>query len=174
MSFSGQAAQILKSYPGARFQLIGSALFAEREFEQSLHDLCATLGIADRVEFVGFVNDVQARLEQLDIFVHASTTGEPFGQVIVEAMAAAKPVVATNGGGVPEIVLDGVTGILVPMGDANRMGDAIEFLLQNPERAQEMGRVGRRRVLDQFTIQKSAAMVQSVYQQVIAGASTKR
>ena len=59
-----------------------------------------------------------ARIAELDIVVHASTTGEPFGQVIIEGMAEQRPVVATNGGGVPEIVQDGVTGLLVPMGDA--------------------------------------------------------
>ncbi len=165
--FLRAAAQILKTYPGARFELIGAALFAEREFEDSLHQLCRTLGIEKSVEFVGFVDDVPARLEQLDLFVHASTTGEPFGQVIVEAMAAAKPVVATNGGGVPEIVIDKVTGLLVPMGDAVAMAEAVEFLLANPEQAQEMGRVGRGRVLDEFTIQKSAKMVEDVYKRLL-------
>ncbi len=165
--FLRAAAQILKAHPGAQFELIGAALFAERDFEDSLHQLCRTLGIVESVTFVGFVDDVPARLEQLDIFVHASTTGEPFGQVIVEAMAAGKPVVATNGGGVPEIVIDKVTGLLVPMGDSVAMAEAVEFLLANPEQAQQMGRVGRKRVLDEFTIQKSARMVQDVYKQLL-------
>ncbi len=165
--FLKAAAQILQRYPNARFELIGSALFAERDFENSLHELCRTLHIEQSVEFVGFVEDVFSRLEQLDVFVHASTTGEPFGQVIVEAMAAAKPVVATNGGGVPEIVVDGVTGLLVPMGDPVRMAEAVEFLLDHPHRAQEMARLGRQRVLEGFTIQKSAGMVQDVYKQLL-------
>lgn len=165
--FLQAAAQILQRYPEARFELIGAALFAEREYEDSLHELCRTLNITSSVEFVGFVEDVQARVEELDIFVHASTTGEPFGQVIVEAMAGAKPVVATNGGGVPEIVVDGVTGILVPMGEVARMAEAVEFLLENPELAHQMGQRGRQRVLEHFTIQKSASMVQDVYRQVL-------
>ena len=64
-------------------------------------------------------------MRKLDILVHASTIGEPFGQVIVQAMAAGKPVVATNGGGVPEIVIHGITGFLVPMADATAMSSAI-------------------------------------------------
>lgn len=75
------------------------------------------------------------------MLVHASTTGEPFGQVIAEGMAAGKPVVATRGGPVPEIVQEGVTGLLVPVGDAPGMAEAIMQLLSEPDRAQQMGKL---------------------------------
>jgi glycosyltransferase involved in cell wall biosynthesis len=125
------------------------------------------LYLTDAVEFAGFVEDVPARIAELDIVVHASTTGEPFGQVIIEAMAEQKPVVATNGGGVPEIVQDGITGLLVPMGDAPALADALRYLLDHPEIAAQMGREGRKRVLAQFTIQRTARMVESVYRELL-------
>jgi glycosyltransferase involved in cell wall biosynthesis len=126
-----------------------------------------TLRLEEAVEFAGFIEDVPARIAQLEIVVHASTTGEPFGQVIIEAMAEGKPVVGTNGGGVPEIVEDGVTGMLVPMGDAARMTEALTYLLVNPGAAAQMGRNGRAPAAAQFTIQRTARMVEAVYREVL-------
>lgn len=151
----------------AKFQIIGAPLFSEREYEAELHALCERLGVKDMVEFTGFVDNVSERITKLDIVVHASTTGEPFGQVIIEGMAGTKPVIATNGGGVPEIVEDGVTGMLVPMGDVVAMANAIEFLLENPEAARQMGLRGRERALAHFTIQMTARKVEAVYDQIL-------
>jgi glycosyltransferase involved in cell wall biosynthesis len=162
-----KAAALLKAkHPQAKFEIIGAALFAERSYEADLRKLCDDLNLNDTVEFAGFVENVPSRIAELDIVVHASTTGEPFGQVIIEGMAEQKPVVATNGGGVPEIVQDGITGLLVPMGDALRMAEAIDYLLTHPDEATEMGVRGRERVQTHFTIQKTARMVEAVYGEV--------
>jgi len=166
--FIKAAALLHARHPLAKFEIIGSALFSERAYEDSLHALCLKLGVESAVEFVGFVDDVRARIAQLDIVVHASITGEPFGQVIIEGMAEQKPVVATNGGGVPEIVEDGVTGLLVPMGNSEKMAEAIDYLLLHPEEAARMGVLGRQRVQARFTIQKTARMVEDVYREVLA------
>ena len=111
----------------------------EKFLEDELKAQAARLGLTDVVEFTGFRSDVPLLIQQLAVLVHASTTGEPFGQVIVQGMAASRPVVATNGGGVPEIVVDGVTGYLVPMSDAQAMAEAISRLLSSPSQAAEMG-----------------------------------
>jgi glycosyltransferase involved in cell wall biosynthesis len=162
-----KAAALLKAkHPEAKFEIIGAPLFAERSYEADLRKLCDELNLNDTVEFAGFVENVPSRIAELDIVVHASTTGEPFGQVIIEGMAEQKPVVATNGGGVPEIVQDGITGLLVPMGDALRMAEAIDYLLTHPDEATEMGVRGRERVQTHFTIQKTARMVEAVYGEV--------
>lgn len=165
--FLQAAAALHPVYPTTRFEIIGAALFSEREYEAHLHELCRALRLEEVVEFTGFIEDVPARIAELDLVVHASTTGEPFGQVIIEAMAEQKPVVATDGGGVPEIVEDGITGILVPMGDAARMTEALTYLLANPEVAAQMGRNGRARVAAQFTIQRTARKVEAVYREVL-------
>lgn len=166
--FLQAAAEVYKRFPRTRFQIIGAALFKEQQYEQEMRELARTLGLEDAVEFTGFRNDVPDLMRKLDILVHASTTGEPFGQVIVQGMAAGKPVVATNGGGVPEIVIHGVTGLLVPMRDAPAMSSAICALLDSPDMAAAMGRAGRIRVLEHFTIEQSARKVEGAYAQVLS------
>ena len=165
--FLQAAALVRRRYPSACFQIIGAALFSEQEYEQEIHALAASLDLEGTVEFTGFRGDVQALVSRLDILVHASTTGEPFGQVIVEGMAAGKPVVATRGGGVPEIVVDGETGVLVPMGDAPAMADAILSLLDDPAAARRLGRMGRRRVGEHFTTALTARRVEAVYSRLL-------
>jgi len=164
--FLRAAAEVHKQFPHARFQIIGAALFEEQHYEIEMQKLAKDLGIAHVVEFTGFRNDVPDLMRNLDILVHASTTGEPFGQVIVQGMAAGKAVVATNGGGVPEIVVHGETGLLVPMDDAPALSSAISALLNAPELAAEMGRAGRRRVLEHFTIEQTARKIETVYAQL--------
>ena len=165
--FLEAAAIVRRQWPGARFQIIGAALFQEKHLEEDLQAQAAGLGLIDVVEFTGFRSDVNLLIQQLTILVHASTTGEPFGQVIVQGMAASKPVVATDGGGVPEIVVDGVTGYLVPMSDPAAMAAAISTLLSAPAQAAEMGRRGRERILEKFTIQSSARTLEGVYAAVM-------
>lgn len=161
--FVAAAAEVLKQYPSARFQIIGSTMFGEESYEQEVHAQVSALGIDANVEFTGFCEDVYARINALDILVHASTVGEPFGQVVVEGMVAGKPVIATRGGGVPEIVLDGETGYLVPMGDSEAMAKALCVLLSDPVAAKTMGERGRERVLQHFSIALTAQRVQSLY-----------
>jgi glycosyltransferase involved in cell wall biosynthesis len=164
--FLEAAARVAKRFPNARFMIIGAALFTEHDYEQEVRRLPAKLGIENLVEFTGFRDDVERMIDELDLVVHASTTGEPFGQVIIEGMAAGKPIVATNGGGVPEIVEDGTTGILVPMGDAPAMAEAICRMLADPAKAREMGRRGRQRVESHFTLERTARRVEDVYREI--------
>src|SRR5207302_666535 len=127
--FIAAAAQVVKRFPSARFEIIGSALFGESAYEEEVRSQVKSLGLEGVVTFTGFCEEVLVRIQGLDILVHASTIGEPFGQVVVEGMVLGKPVVATNGGGVPEIVVNGETGVLVEMGDATAMAEAICGLL---------------------------------------------
>lgn len=169
--FLKAAALVHARFPEARFQIIGAALFGEQEYERELYQLVVANGIEASVEFLGFQKDVPPLIRALDILVHASVVGEPFGQVIVQGMACGKPVVATNGGGVPETVVDGQTGLLVPMGDEVAMAAAIEHLLSDPAAAAAMGEHGRKRVIERFTIEQSARRVTEVYE-YIAGRRT--
>jgi glycosyltransferase involved in cell wall biosynthesis len=172
--FLRAAADIRCQYPNARFQIIGSTLFAEKSYETEVRNLASQLGLEDVVEFTGFRTDVPDLIAKLDILVHASTTGEPFGQVVIEGMAAGKPVVATNGGGVPEIVVEGVTGFLVPMGDPVAMAAAIRTLLADPSRREQMGQAGRQRVLDHFTIARSANRMERIYDELLPATDSAR
>jgi glycosyltransferase involved in cell wall biosynthesis len=165
--FIEAAAQVLAKFPRARFQIVGSAMFGEDGYEKEIRELVQKLGVERSVEFTGFRADVREMISKMSILVHASTTGEPFGQVIVEGMAAGRPVVATNGGGVPEIVVDGITGILVPMADAAAMAAAIVKLLENPLLMDEMGKAGQLRAASDFSIEQTVMKIQAVYRYVI-------
>jgi glycosyltransferase involved in cell wall biosynthesis len=166
--FLEAASIVRRQFPHVRFQIIGAPLFDETDYEDELRQLATLHKLDDVVEFTGHRDDVPSLIAQMDLLVHASTTGEPFGQVIIEGMAAGKPVVATNGGGVPEIVIHGVTGLLVPMGDAAAMAQAIIRFLGNPAFRASAGRLGRQRVHDYFTIDRTADKVQSVYDGLFA------
>jgi glycosyltransferase involved in cell wall biosynthesis len=165
--FLQAAPSVVERFPQARFFIIGAALFGEEDYDREIRALSHALGLETILEFSGFRRNIATEIAKLDLIVHASTIGEPFGQVIIEAMAAGKPVVATNGGGVPEIVEDGKTGLLVPMGDAKAMAMAICEIVGNPQRAREMGRLGRQRVKRYFTIERTAAEVEAIYARLL-------
>jgi glycosyltransferase involved in cell wall biosynthesis len=167
--FLAAAAQVHARWPGTRFRIIGAALFREHDYEVSLRRMVQEHGLEEVVEFVGFQDDIAAAIQSLDILVHASTVGEPFGQVIVQGMACGKPVIATNGGGVPEIVVDGQTGVLVPMNDASAMAEAICVLLADEQRARQMGAWGHQRVVERFTIQQSVIDLTKIYEELVDG-----
>lgn len=166
--FIRAAAVLRRRYPDARFQIVGGALFGEDEYLAELQELTRQLNLENVVEFTGFRSDVPDLVAKFDVFVHASTAPEPFGIVILEAMMESKPIVATRGGGVPEIVNDGETGILVPMDDPEALASAIASFLDSPETMQRMGEAGRQRVLDHFLIENTARAVEDVYRSVLS------
>jgi glycosyltransferase involved in cell wall biosynthesis len=165
--FLRAAAMVREKYPHARFQIIGAPLFGEEAYEAELHQLSEELGLTSSVEWLGFRTDVLPLVSRLTMLVHASKTGEPFGQVVVEAMMTERPVVATRGGGIPEIVLHEQTGLLVPMNDAPAMAAAILRLLDDPARAQAMGQAGQARYATHFTIGHTVAKVSRLFEDVL-------
>ena len=166
--FLRAGAVVLRSFPRVRLQLIGSALFSDRPYEAELRELARSLGIEEAVDFVGFVDDVPGRLEKLDLLVLASTLPEPFGQILVEAMAMGVPVIATDAGGVPEILAGSDGGMVVPPGDVERLAAAICEVLGDPARAEAMAQRGRARAAERFTIERTARDVEAIYTTVLA------
>lgn len=165
--FIRAAALIRADFPQARFLIVGAPLFGEHDYERSLYALAEELGVTDCVEFLGFRDNVPAILAESDVVVHASILGEPFGQVVIEGMAAGKPIIATQGGALPEIVVPGETGLLVPMGDAAAMAEAMAQMLGEPARAAAMGQAGRKRVQDRFTIMHTVHKMEKVYDHLL-------
>ena len=105
-------------------------------------------------------------LSAIDLLVSPSLW-EGFPNVILEAMAAGKPVVATSVGGTPELVVDGTTGILVPPSDPDALSKAIGKLLENPELRKIMGIAGKERVTENFSIQNMVNNTQQLYQELL-------
>ncbi|MFY9989140.1 MAG: glycosyltransferase [Chthoniobacterales bacterium] len=145
----------LAQLPDVKVVFVGAALFTDedRKYQQELVVLAQELGVSNRVQFAGFQRNVLPYLKAVDLVVHCSISPEPFGRVIVEALLAGKPVIATRGGAPAEIIEDGVTGVLVKPNEPAELATAIQGLLADPLRASQMGAkgqetVGRRYALD--------------------------
>jgi glycosyltransferase involved in cell wall biosynthesis len=135
----------------------------EGALRKQLENLSRKLEIADRVHWLGQVDEPRELLQGSDIFTLAST-GEAFGLVIPEAMACGLPVVATRSGGIVEIVEDPATGLLVPPLNAEALADAFKQLIQNPELKRTMGLQGQSRVAQMFTIEAVVMNTVRIYE----------
>jgi glycosyltransferase involved in cell wall biosynthesis len=153
---------VQKSFSGVKLLILG-----EGEEEKSLKKLAHSLEISEKVLFLGLRSDVDRLLQCCEMFVLTSRW-EGFPNVLLEAMAAGKPVVATAVGGVRELVVDKVTGILVPPQDETALADAIMLLLSDKERALAMGAAGRERVLQRFGMDAMLSKTEALYHKLLA------
>lgn len=137
--------------------------------ESHLKEFVLSKGLANEVLFLGFCNDIPKILKALDILVISSLTIESFSMVAVESMAMKVPVIATSVGGLPEVIDDGKTGILVPPGDVGALYGALEYLIENQQVRIQMGKKGRKRVLGKFTIEENVRKTEEVFLNVLKG-----
>ena len=134
---------------------VGLVIFGEGFLHDTLEKQIKSFGLQDDVQLPGFTDELDRYLPHFDIFVQASHT-EGLPNVLLESMAARTPVVATNVGGTPEVVDEGVTGLMVPPGNAEQLADVICRLLAAPEKLPAMGNAARKRVQTLFTFEKQA------------------
>lgn len=154
---------IMKASPAVQYLIVGSG---DAAYEARLRAMVEVLGLERRVHFAGFQKSVFPCLAAMDLYVHPALM-EGFGIAVLEAMAMRKPVVATATGGLPEIVQDGETGMLVPPGDAGALARAVSSLLQDPGRRKQFGEAGRARVAAQFTAEAMMDRLTSGYDTVL-------
>ena len=153
--------------PGVHALVVGGALFSgEAPYEAELRARAELPSFAGRVHMLGTRDDVPRLLAACDVVVHASVLAEPFGRVLVEAMLAGRPVVATRAGGVPEVVTDGETGVLVPPGDARALGEALDALRRDPARIASLSRQGAAHARRRFSREAMLAGVHRVIGEV--------
>ncbi len=158
---------IKEKVPAARFLITGGALYpAYRDYRRRLEELARELGVAEHIVFTGEREDPGEILAALDIFVLPSRS-EGFGRANLEAMAAGLPVVSTRVGGIPEVVIDGETGILVPPNRPESLAEAITALAKDPARRKRLGTAGRKRAAD-FSLPKMADGVAAVYREILS------
>jgi glycosyltransferase involved in cell wall biosynthesis len=157
------ASLVLGTFPSTKFLIVGDGPLRKR-LENQVKDL----NIHPAVIFTGTRKDIAEMLSLMDVFALPSHTREGLGIAIIEAMAAERPVVATDIGGIPEAVNHGETGLLVPPGDPEALSKAIIELLQNPKKAEEMGEKGRARVKEKFTTKKMLSEIENVYQSLVS------
>lgn len=161
--------EIYHDHKNVEFHLVGDEVYqtnGERGYKDQLIAFVREHQLEDRVVFTGFTKNVTEIYRQSEIIVHASTTPEPFGRVIIEAMCSECAVIATAGGGVLEIVEDGKNGLLVPMGESGAMARALNQLLRSPELRLTLGKNGRLSVLKRFSARTMAENIEALIGEV--------
>lgn len=162
--FLAMAARLVERGIDAEFHVIGGDIHGAGH-GVALERLAASLRLDDRVTFTGHVSNIPAVIGDLDVVVCSSTV-EPFGICVIEGMAAGKPVVATEVGGIPEIVVPGTTGFLVPPRSPEQLADRVEALVLDPELRARLGSAGRRRVEEEFSDTRQATRTLDLYREV--------
>lgn len=155
-------ALVRQQFPEARLLVVGDAQDGREEYKQELLQARTRLGLEDAVLFTGVRDDVPAVMQAIDIFVMASLW-EGFGLVFLEAMAAAKPIVATRVSAIPEVVDEGVTGLLVPPRDPKALAEAMVSLLADRKRGRSMGQAGLLRLQERFTEERMIDEIEQLY-----------
>jgi glycosyltransferase involved in cell wall biosynthesis len=154
---------VCKQFPQAMLLIAGPDTWG---YAKILHNLIDKLKLNNSVHLLGFVRDIPSFLHAIDIFAFA-TFSEGFGQVIIEAMAAGKPIVASNISPVDEIVLDRTTGLLAGLGNPEEFARSIVWLLKQPNSAKEMGRLGALRVRENFNAERMTLKTFQFYQEIM-------
>lgn len=155
---------VVDALPNTRFLLVGH----DSGEMTAVQDRIDTLGLSANMLLTGERDDAARIIASSTVVAHPSHT-EGFSNTILEAMAAGKPVVATDVGGIPEAVVDGFTGIVVPAGNTGKFAEALLTLIRDPERARTMGQAGRKRMLERFTIGKMVEGMEHFYEKLLAG-----
>lgn len=160
------AQKVIATIPTARGFIVGGPSDGDETYYRHMQALASELGLDGKVFFTGYRKDIPALMNFMDLIVHASIRPEPFGMVLIEGMAMGKPVVATQAGGPLDIVVDGETGYLVPVGDVNALESAITRLMCDKELSDRMGKQGRSKVADEFTSLRYAGHMEEIYKEL--------
>lgn len=154
--------------PDARGFVVGDCLPGDTEYKEFLFELTRELNVGDVVHFTGFRKDVHDVFSSLDVVVHASTSPEPFGRVIIEAMALGKPVIATALGGPLEIIENGHNGFLIKPGDPVSLAEAIITLVSDEKERLRIGENAIAHVNEHFRQEDAVKKIEAIYDELIA------
>ena len=159
--------EVEKKYPRVVTLIVGESSLVFRRWRGRMEKFVKKLGLRERVIFTGLREDISQIMAALDVFVLPSIN-EAFGLVLLEAMAFKKPIIASNVGGIPEIVKHGITGLLVPPGDPESLAKAIIEITQHPKEAVKMGERGRERVERYFSLDAYVQKIEKVYEEILS------
>ncbi|MBN2374998.1 MAG: glycosyltransferase family 4 protein [Sedimentisphaerales bacterium] len=165
--FLKAAAIVAKQHDDARFLVSGGAPEGYENYEKEMQQLAVDLGLEGKVQFLGWryrMDDILEVMSALSVFSHTSISPEPFGLVLIEAMSAARPVVAAAAGGPLEIVKDGETGFLTEPGNAEAHGEALCKLIADEQLRKQMGKAGRERVEQCYSMEVFARNLDEIYE----------
>ena len=159
--------EVLKVHPDTVCFFVGSPSAVDATYVERLNTIIAEAGIAANVRFTGYQSDPASFVNMMSIVMHASIEPEPFGMVVLEAMAQRKPIVGSRAGGVVEMVVDGKTGYTFPPGDSAELARRLIELLSDPQLAARMGEAGYARLLESFTIRQYMDGIHEVYRSIL-------
>lgn len=157
-----------RRHPGIRCVLAGGTSPRDIEYDRYLHAISDELDLGAHVIFAGFAKNPIDYMRLMDVVAHTSTSPEPFGIVLLEAMLLGKPLVSTTIGGPAEVVVDGETGVLVDPGRPELLAAAIDDLLAHPDRAAAMGRKAQERLRSVFALERTVGETVAVYERVLS------
>jgi len=160
--FIDAAARIRSKFPDVEFYIIGAATGDALIYASELKALAERLGIASAIRWTGYVEQPLPLVASLDVVVHAAIEPEPFGRVVLEAMALGRPVIATALGGPVEIIQDGISGFLVPPEDAEAIAQRVCRLFDDPGLGSRI-RAGALRRAEEFSVEAYARQIGIVY-----------
>lgn len=157
---------VLRKRQEVRFVIVGEDKSPHGENRREIENLIAELNLQAKVELAGWHDDVRPFFKKFDLFVSAART-EPFGLVMVEAMAHQLPVIASRSEGASEIIEDSKSGVLVPVGDADSLARAILDLMENRAQRESLGINGRRRAEENFSLETMVEKTEEFYRRVL-------
>ncbi len=158
---------ISAKYHNIHFLIVGDDLSGrEKRYKNELLKLVENLNLEDKIHFLGQREDLKEVMNSIDILVHPAID-EPFGRVLIEAMALEKPIVAYNCGGPAEIIIDGETGFLVEPYNFQKMAEKTIKLIEDEKICIKMGKAGRQRVVDKFNINRYVKEMEAIFDSLI-------
>ncbi|MDD5454558.1 MAG: glycosyltransferase family 4 protein [Candidatus Ratteibacteria bacterium] len=163
-TFIEAASIVLKIYPQTKFLIVGGA--KKERYKTQLQDLVGKLGIQDKIIFTGRREDIPGIISNFDIFA-LPTLNEGFARVIIEAMACGKPIIATSVGGNSEAVVDGETGLIIPINSPSVLAQKIIELIEDESRRKKMGNRGRERVTNNFSLEHYVEGIEKIYNEFL-------
>ena len=159
--------EVARVHPDVVCFFVGASTPGDKPYQDKLTGLIAEAGISANVRFTGYQSDPASFVNMMSIVMHASIAPEPFGMVVLEAMAQRKPIIGSRAGGVVEMVVEGETGYTFPPGDHMELAARLIELLGDPNRAARMGEAGYQRLLDSFSIEQYMSGIHSVYHSIL-------
>jgi|SRR5690554_998317 len=157
---------LLKEFNNLRFLLIGTSSEDEKDYERKVYQLVSELSLNEKVIFTGFREDLNELYAAMDIFAFPSHS-ESFGSALIEAMAMEKPSVATNSHGIPDIIEDGVTGLLFKRKDANDLTSKLREIILSKEKRERIGKSARESVIAKFNLEEQTNKIIEIYKRLI-------
>jgi glycosyltransferase involved in cell wall biosynthesis len=165
--FVDMAEIVHKHYPSVVFKIAGDSYIGEEYLKEELQKYIEEKEMENNIILLGQVNNMKEFYEELDVFVLPSIQPEPFGLVVIEAMEYEIPVVATKHGGPIEIISEGKDGYLVDFTTANQMAEKVELLLSDEELRKKMGRYGKKKQREKFSISAMVSEIEKVFREVV-------